>query len=566
VGDQSDSSSSLKVLASSLPPVNRRDLFRFLAGGAVGVALAGPLGAHVATGVVAQEGEKVFRVPSFEPDSLDPISGGAGYQEYQNLFEPLVDAYAKSGEIEPLAAESWTVSDDGLTITFTLRDGLKWSDGQPVVAEDYRYAWLRQLDPASASYAPDEFYPIKNGKEFNSGSITDSAEVGVKATDEKTLVVTLAAPAIYFLRSIGSTAFVPIRKDIIDKFGAQWIEAGNFVGNGPYMLDSWEHDQQMTFVKNPNYGGPWAETRLVDRIKYTVMEDPWNTAVPLFEAGDVDATIVPASELDRLKGDTELSQQLHFLPISGCVIMVFDTANAPTDDVRVRQALSIAIDREVLASQVLKGAYAPALSFSPPDLSSYDPSSALSTDPATAKQLLADAGFPDGAGFPAFTLTYWSQDRESLIAQTLKAMWKQTLNIDIDLQTFEPKAMTEWRTARADQPFNAYFALQWCNISDPQQFHNTQLDPEGNGRFSRYDNAEYVELIRTALVNPDPATRDTMYKQAEAIINKDVPITSIINEARTWLVRPTVANFETVTTAVAEMTRVSQPPGLDVTG
>ena len=542
----------------------RRDLFRYAAGGAAGVALAGPAAALFAQSVSAQSTEKVFRVPAYEPDSLDPSKGGSGYQEYQNLYEPLVDAYAKDGEIKPLAAASWDVSADGLTFTFKLQPGLKWSDGQALVAEDFRYAWLRQLDPKTASYAPDEFYPIKNAQEYNSGAITDATQVGIAAPDDATLVVTLAQPAIYFLRTVGESNYFPVRKDIVEKFGDKWIEPRNFVGNGPYKLDSWAHDQKLVMVKSDTYAGPWAASRLIDRIEFTLMQDPWNTAVPVFESGDVDATIVPSTEIDRIKGDTTESTELQQLPISGAVIIVFDTKNKPTDDVRVRQALSIAIDRDVLAAQVLKGAYPAAKSFSPPDLASFEPISTLPYDTAKAQSLLADAGYPNGAGFPTFTLTYWSQDRESLIAQTIKAMWKQTLNIDLELQTLEPKAMTAWRTARTDQPFNGYIALQWCNIQDPQQFHNTQLDPAGNGRFSRYDNADYVTLIRAALKEIDPDKRQTMYQQAEDTINTDVPIISVINEARTWIVNPKLTGFADVTTSVAEMTRVAQPPSLDI--
>jgi oligopeptide transport system substrate-binding protein len=458
--------------------VSRRDVMRLGAGG-IGAAIVPGLwvgrGGRLAG---AQEGgEMVFRLPSFEPDSLDPTKGGPGYQEYQNLYEPLVDAYAKDGQIRPLAAESYTTSEDGLTLTFTLRPGLAWSDGQPLVAEDFRYAWLRQLDPATAAYTPDEFFAIRNAREYNSGAITDQSEVGIRAPDDRTLVVTLAEPAVYFLRLVGSSSYFPVRRDIIEEHGDRWVEAGTFVGNGPYALESWEHDQRLVMVKNPSYAGPWRETRLVDRIEFTVFQDPWSGAVPAYEAGEVDAASAPAAELDRLRADPELGQQLHQLPISGAVCMVLDTANPPTDDVRVRQALARAIDKDTLANQVLRGAYAPAASFSPPDLAGHDPSSSLAYDPEVAKALLAEAGYADATGFPSFTLTYWTQERESLIAQAISTMWKQNLGITVDLEPLEPQAMRDYRISRAEQPFNAYLALNWSGIADPSQFHNLQLDP-----------------------------------------------------------------------------------------
>ena len=501
---------------------------------------------------------------SFEPDSLDPAIGGPGYQEYQNLYEPLVDAYAPDGEIKPLAAESFTVSEDGLTYTFTLRPDLKWSDGEPVTAENYRFAWLRQLNPETAAYSPNDFFVIKNATEYNQGTITDPNEVGIQAPDDRTLVVTLAEPAPFFLRLVGSNSYFPLRQDILEKYGDQWTEAGNFVGNGPYMLKEWEHDQRLVLVKNPYYSGPWKDTRNVDRIEFTVLQDPWSQALLPYEAGEIDVAIVPPTEMDRVTGDPALADQVKRLPISGAVILVMDTKNPPTDDVRIRQALAQAIDYEVLANSVLKGGFAPGVSFSPPDLASHNPESFPGTNVEAAQKLLAEAGYPNGEGFPAFDLYYWTLERESLIAQAIKAMWQQNLGIDVNLQPLEVQAMRDYRVSRATEPFNAYLALNWSGIPDPREFHNVQLDPDGNVRHSRYDNPEYVELIRTALTEVDPAKRQELYQQAETLVNQEAPIVSLIYEGRTWLTKPTVKNFAEVTTSVAEMTRVASPPGLDI--
>ncbi|MBM4429120.1 MAG: peptide ABC transporter substrate-binding protein [Chloroflexi bacterium] len=507
---------------------------------------------------------KVFRAPAWEPDSLDPSKGGAGYQEYQNLYEPLVDAYALDGEIKPLAAESFTVSPDGLTYTFKLRPNLKWSDGQPLVAEDYRFAWLRQLDPATASYSPDYFYAIVNGQEYNEGTITDPNQVAITCPDTHIIVVQLKEPAPYFLRYVGSAEYFPMRKDILEKYGDKWMEAGNFVGNGPYMLQEWLHDQKLVLVKNPYYEGVWKDTRNIDRIEYICVQDPWSQGVAPYEANEVDVAIVPATDLDRIKSDPKLSQELQLLPITGANIIIFDTKNPPTNDVRVRQALVMAIDRETIAGKVLKGAYDAADSFSPPGLNSYDPSSFLGYNPARAKELLAEAGYPDGKGFPAFEFVHWTGEREVLCAQAIIAMWKDTLGITVKQTVLEPKAMRDYRISRATEPYNVYFAINWAGIADPSEFHNAQLDPASNVRHSRYDNAEYVQLIRDAMKETDLDKRDEMYRQAEAFINRDVPIISVVFEARNWLVKPYVRNFEEVTTAIAEMTRVASPPGLDI--
>jgi oligopeptide transport system substrate-binding protein len=508
--------------------------------------------------------QSVFRMATFEPNSLDPAIGGPGYQEYQNLYEALVDAYAKDGSINPLAAESWEINDDGTVFTFRLRPGLKWSDGEALTMQHYRDGWIRMLDPATAAYQPQNLFAIRNAEAFNQGTVSDAGEVGIEVLDDHTLRVTLERATPFFLRSVGRQEFFPIRLDVLERHGDQWMEAGNFVGNGPYMLVEWLHDQRMVFEKNPHYEGAWKDSRHVDRVEYTLLQDPWGQSVPGFETGELDVGIVPAADIDRVRNDPRLSQMLQPLPISGAVIMVFDTEHGPTADVRVRQALAMAIDYDVLARNVLRGAFQPATSFSPPELESHEPSSRLDTDVEAARALLAEAGYPGGQGFPPFELYYWTQSRESLLAQAIQAMWQQALGITVSLQTLEPAAMTQFRNSRATEPFDAYLALNWAGMSDPHQFHNNQLDPARNVRHSRYADDDYVALIREAISHPNLEERREMYQRAEAMINQDVPILSLVYEARNWLVAPHVQGFAEVTTSIAEMIRIADPPGLRI--
>ncbi len=505
----------------------------------------------------------VLRQPANEPDSLDPAQGGFGYQEFFSLYEPLVDSFSSS-EITPLAAETVDVSDDGLTITFVLREGLKWSDGKDVVAEDYRLSFLRQIDPATASYTPQEFFPIKNARAYNAGEITDPEEVGITTLDERTLVIELEESSPAFLSYVGNSNFLPVRVDLIEEYGDQWMEAGNHVGNGPYMLTEWNHDQLMVFERNPYYNGIWKDTIFVDRIEFVLMADAWGQAVPAFEAGEVDVAIAPSSDLPRLLESDEYADMVTNVPISGAVILIMDTGNAPTDDVLVRQALSLSIDRETLAAEVLRGAFNPAVSLSPPGMASHNPDEAFGYqyDVELAQQLLADAGYPEGAGFPEFEMTYWSVDRAQLVMQAVQAMWKANLGIDVTLNPLEPQAMRDWRIARNEQSYNIQYGLNWAGIADPSEFHNALFDPDNSLKRSRYDNQEYIDLMRAALVEGDPATRAEMYQQAEAIINTDVPVISLFYEGQTWLIQPYVKNFQDITTSVALMFRYAQPPGL----
>lgn len=516
-------------------------------------------------GVLDAQEPTVLRQPANEPTGLDPAQGGFGYQEFFSLYEPLVDSYS-STEITPLAAESWTVSEDGKTYTFTLREGLLWSDGEPVTAEQYRQSFLRQLNPATAAYAAQEFFPILNGQAYNSGEITDPEEVGISAPDDLTLIIELEQPSPVFLSYVGNSSYVPVRTDLIEKYGDQWMEAGNHVGNGPYMLTQWDHDQLMVFEKNPNYTGIWKDNRAVDRIEFVLMADAWNTAVPAFEAGEVDVAIAPASELPRLLEDPEYAQMITPVPIAGSIILIMDTKNKPTDDVRVRQALSLSIDREVLSAQVLRGTKPAAVSISPPQLAGYNPDQAFGYqyDVEQAQQLLADAGYPGGEGFPEFEVTYWSLDEAQLTMQAIQAMWSTALGINVKLNPLEPSAMREWRISRNEQPFNLYYGLNWAGIQDASQFHNELFDPDNSLKRSRFDDADYIDLIRAALVEIDPAKRAEMYQQAEAIINEQVPIISLVYESQTWLVRPYVTNFVDITTPVGSMFRYAHPAGLQV--
>lgn len=519
-------------------------------------------------GALAQDGDEdlvILRQPANQPDSLDPAQGGFGYQEFFSLYEPLVDAYS-STEVTPLAAESWEISEDGTVYTFTLREGLFWSDGEPVTAEDFRQSFLRQLNPATAAYSAEEFFPILNGQAFNAGEIDDPELVGISAPDERTLIIELEEPTPFFLSYLGNSNYVPVRVDLIEEYGDQWMRAGNHVGNGPYMLTEWVDDQIMVYERNPFYGGIWQDTRFIDRVEFMLMADAWNQAVPAFEAGEVDVAIAPAGELPRLLDDPDYAEMINPVPIAGSVILIMDTKNAPTDNVLVRQALSLAIDRDVLANNVLRGAYAPAVSLSPPQLASHNPDEAFGYqyNPELAQELLAEAGYPGGAGFPEFEVTYWSVDRAQLVMQAIQAMWAANLGINVTLNPLEPGAMREWRISRNEQSYNMQYGLNWAGIPDPNQFHNALFDPNNSLKRSRFDDADYVQLIRDALVETDPEVRAEMYQQAEAIINEQVPIISVVYESQTWLIRPYVENFVESTTSVGLIFRYAQPPGMNV--
>ena len=224
------------------------------------------------------------------------------------------------------------------------------------------------------------------------------------------------------------------------------------VSNGPYVLTAWEHDQSMTLERNEKYYG---EAPTITKGEYTLFTDPVAQALVAFENDELDQAQVAGADLERAKNDPVLGPLMQVFPRSGTAFIICDTTNPPTDDVRVRQALALAIERDALANGVLKGEFAPAPTILPPDIPGYNPSAALGEDVAKAKQLLADAGFPDGQGFPELTLTYnVTYNEHKKTAQYLQGVWKQTLGINVKLDPLEAKAYQDWFNSRKDQPYN----------------------------------------------------------------------------------------------------------------
>ena len=217
------------------------------------------------------------------------------------------------GTIKPLIAEKWSVSQDGLTYTFNLRNNAKWTDGKPVTAADFEYAWKRQIDPRTAHYLPSSYYDIKGAQEFNTGKTADPSTVGVKALDATTLQVTLVATAPYFLQKVGSHDFDPLPSWAIDAYGDKWMEPANYVSNGPFKLDSWEHDRRMVMVRNEAYWGP---RPTLQKIVFTIMADPQSDSLKGYQAGELDDAYVSFADIKRVADDPTMGKELKQFPVT----------------------------------------------------------------------------------------------------------------------------------------------------------------------------------------------------------------------------------------------------------
>lgn len=490
---------------------------------------------------------QVIRVPEHEPTGLDPTKGGHGYYASVNMFVTLIDIYTEAGVQKPMAAERWEWSDDGLQLTFYLRQDMLWSDGNQVTAHDFRYAWLRQLDPATAAYGPSAIFPIVNAQAFNRGEVTDREAVGIEAPDDFTLRLTLDYPSPALLQRIGGSRWMAVPEWVVEEHGDRWVFAENIVTCGPYTMESWSHDRQMVLVKDENWWGPEPS---IDRIEFLIMEDAWGRGIFAYEAGEVDWAEVPAGELERVRNDPVLSTQAHNVDLMGVVYVNVDNANPPFDDVRVRKAFHMAIDREVLTRDVLAGAYDPAWSIVPPGIMGRNPDNAFGYDPDRARELLAEAGYPDGEGLRDITLVFWSVDRARTCAEAIQAMLKNELNVNLVLQPLEPAAMADYRISVRETSYDLYWGLGWAGVGDPTEFHD-QFYSEFSWMRTRFSDPEYDVLTKAAGQEVDPDRRAELYYEAETILNEAVPLIPLFYEGKVHLIQPRVKGLLEATSPLA---------------
>ena len=483
--------------------------------------------------------EQVVRLPEGEPVRFDPgvTSGGKGLEMLQNLFEGLVFIDQRDGSLQMGLAETMDVNDEQTEFTFNLRDGLVWSDDTPLTAKDFEWSWKRVLDPATKSEYTSAMYPLKNALAIDNGD-AELDTLGVKASDDKTLVVTLEAATPYFPLLAATWTYYPVPKHTIEEYGEAWVEAGNMVSNGPYVLTEWNHDQNMVLERNEKYYG---EKPTITRGEYTLFADPVAQALVAFEADELDQAQVAGADLDRVKNDPDLGPLVQVFPRSGTQFIVMDTTNPPTDDVRVRQALAMAIQRDALANGVLKGEFSPAPTVLPPDIPGYNEAAALGEDLDKAKQLLADAGFPNGEGLPELTLTYTATStQEKKSAEYLQGIWKQSLGVNVKLDPLEDKAFQDWFNARADQPFNMLLSFWGSDWGDPANWHNQLFASSADFYHSHWKNDDFDSTVQEAVSMSDANARIAKYQDAEAILNQDAAIVPLFHLNRIYVVKPWV--------------------------
>lgn len=489
----------------------------------------------------AAQNAGTFRMMAGEPSSLDPnlVTDYSTYLIVQ-LFEPMY-ILRTNGSLQMLGAKSVSTSADGLTWTFQLNPAYKWSDGQPVTAADYEFSWTRDLDPKVGGAVGDFLTDIKNATEYNSKKITDPSQVGVTAVDKYTLKVTLAHPAPQFRAVVGLPYLQAVPKHVVQQWGDKWTDPSHIVSNGPYKLTSWEHDKQIVLDANPYYAGP-----MKPNIKHVVISitstDPCVAQLRAYEANEIDfATCVPPQEISRIMKDPKLGPELKRLPLSGTVWVQFDNSRAPWNDVRVRQALAMVVDRKAIVDAITQGTATVAPVLVPTDIPGNNPADAFQGSVDQAKQLLAAAGFPDGKGFPKFTIMASAARSQKQIAELLQQMWSDKLGISSQVSVLEENAYRAWIKARKTEPYEAVIEQWFSDYADPQDWHD--LVWAKDYRNIHYSNPAFTKLVDQAEGELNAQKRIALFRQSNAILEKDQPCIPLYYPADLWLLKPYVTGL-----------------------
>jgi oligopeptide transport system substrate-binding protein len=462
------------------------------------------------------------------------------HQIMEGLFE-----YRGDGSIEPAGATGYEVSEDGLVYTIALRPEAVWSDGVPVTAQHYVDGVIRLLKPETAAEYAWLMYDIEGAEAFNTGETDDPATVGVKAVDDNTFEVTLAAPTPYFETVLPFSTFYPARLDVIEEHGDLWAEPGNHIGNGPYALDYWEHEAEVGLVKNPNY---WDAANVpIEKVTMPVILEQ-ATCLALYENDEIHVSGCgfPNEDMPRILEDPVLSEELRILPRPGVYYVGLNTLRAPTDDLNVRKALAAAVDRETIVNNVLNQPWRTPLSCTtPPKILGHQEYGTCghAYDPEAAKQYLADAGYPDGEGFP--TLIMWFNRGNEDILEAVSAMWSENLNINVELRTNEWAVYLDYldqcnntKEELAGCEFNAYRMGWVMDYGDPQNQLEVVFAPSSTFQYTGWEDARYDELMDLAGSSFDIAEREEYYKEADQILSGDyVAIVPIMGYERNTLVK-----------------------------
>ena len=484
------------------------------------------------------EGNMIYTAISDDPQQMDPTlnSYARSSQVLQNLFKGLYKLDADGATMVPAMAESVEISEDQKTYTFTLREGLKWSDGSDLTAYDFEYSWLRVLDPEVLSKATSDLWIVKNGEAYYNGECARE-DVGIKALDEKTFQVELANITPWFLMLTSTTSFLPVSKAAVEA-NENWAwSPDTYVCNGPYMLKEYASLDKIVMVKNPNYYA--ADEVKLDGVQYSIIPES-STELQAYKSGDINVSInLDQQGIMDFSGTDELQQ----LPRIGIQYSDFNTQLPEFSDKRVRQAFAMSINRAVLL-QAMGVVEKPVYGFVPyaqPSLTDTAKSyrdiagDMFAEDVEAAKQLMADAGYPNGEGFPTVLIKVQSSTQQKTLAQVLGDMWKQNLGINYEIEMCESGYWDQLDEGLFSVDRNGYT----CDYADPSA--NLKIWITGSNAYENgWDDPVYDEMFNKTLTMTDPAEREAALIEAEKYLVDQMPGMPIYSMETQFLVKPGV--------------------------
>ncbi|MGI8424899.1 MAG: peptide ABC transporter substrate-binding protein [Chloroflexota bacterium] len=492
-----------------------------------------------------------------EPDSIDP--GKASFVSeisvIMRVFRNLL-MFDKDINIVPdQAAAMPTLDEGGAVLTFQLRDDITFSDGVPVTAQHFVDGWTRHLDPRTHGEYSFLGYIITGGEELNTADVATVGEsglnqlrqaLGVNALGPNTLQFRLKSPAPWFLSVLATWCGVPIRLDKViagnggDPFADKWTEPATYVGNGPYILSEWEHQNRMKFRANPGF---YCGVVPIAEIDAAMINEP-AVSFAAYLNDEMDFAGVQTEDKPRVDSDPKLRAEFHQYAGSCTTYVGMNIARKPFDDTRIRRAVSFGLDRVSYVRNILGGRGIPARQFLPPGFPGHYEFELEEQvfNPAVGQALMAEAGFPQGRGLPALKFGYSSSARNKTRVEALAAQLKSAIGITIEPDPIEARAFSA--AIKKPETTPQMFLLGWCqDYPDPQNWYSTVWHSKSAIQHSAWNNAEFDFLTSVADIHPEPAVRREMYLKAGQILLNDVPAAMLVHSAEWILVKPRIKGF-----------------------
>ncbi|MED1722363.1 peptide ABC transporter substrate-binding protein [Brevibacillus parabrevis] len=490
--------------------------------------LGGSMAGYADAGQAAEP--KVLRMnmnsnpPTVDPGIAEDSTSGAVTRA---IFEGLTRV-GKDGKIHEAAAESYTISADGKTYTFKIRPS-KWSNGDPVTAHDFEYAWKRALNPKTASNYAYQLYYLKGAEAYNQGN-GKAEEVGVKAIDATTLVVELTSPTPFFTELTAFYTYYPVNKKVVEA-NKHWAnDPKTIVSNGPFQIETWKPEQQLVLTKNQNY---WDKASVkLDKIHFSMIEDEL-VELTMFRNGDLDWAGAPLSQIPLdLELDLESPPILNTQAIAGTYFYRFNTKQAPFNNVKIRKAFAYALDRQGLIEAMWMNVL-PATGYVPSSMGLKAEGYFKDNDIETAKQLLQEGMKEAGISkLPPITISYNTSQSHKKIAEVIQYQWKNNLGVEVKLEN------TEWKKFLEDVHQSKYQISRFgwlADFNDPINFLEMFKDKDGGNNDTGWENPQYKELLNQSAKEQDPKKRKAILAKAEQILMDEMPIMPIYYYSQNWL-------------------------------